>query len=64
MSDLMSLKSTAKHVLCDIAKHANALAMGLQNAAPPGSEKVPNKSIQYLVEIAHQLEEASRSLDN
>lgn len=60
----MSLKSTAKYVLGDIAKHANALATGLQNAAPPGSEKAPNKSVLYLVEIAQQLEDVSRNLDN
>ena len=62
-SELHSLKSGAKSVLKDIAKHAHTLAVGLQNAAPP-QESGPGKSILYLTEIAAILEEVSRSVDN
>ena len=61
-SELNSLKTGAKNVLKDIAKHAHTLATGLQNAAPP-QESGPGKSILYLTEIAAVLEEVSREVD-
>jgi hypothetical protein len=61
-ADLAALKLATKTVLKDIAKHANALAIGLQNAAPP-QDGGPNKSVQYLTETSLQLEELSRSID-
>jgi hypothetical protein len=62
-SEISSLKTAAKSVLRDIAKHAHTLATGLQNAAPP-QESGPGKSILYLTEIAATLEEVSRAVDD
>jgi hypothetical protein len=56
------LITATKSVLHDIAKHASALATGLQNAAPP-QEAGPSKSISYLTEIAAQLEEVCRTMN-
>ena len=50
-----------KTVLRDIAKHAHALATGLQNAAPP-QDSGPGKSISYLTDIAAELEGVCRTL--
>jgi hypothetical protein len=55
------LITATKSVLYDIAKHAHALATGLQNAAPP-QDSGPGKSISYLTEIAVHLEDACRTL--
>jgi hypothetical protein len=57
-----ALKAATKTVLNDIAKHANTLATGLQNAAPPMGGG-PNKSVLYLTEIAKELTDMSRSMD-
>lgn len=62
-ADLHSLATATKGVLREIAKHANGLATGLQNAAPP-QEGGPGKSILYLTEIATDLEELIRVIDN
>ena len=61
-SDAASLKLATKNVLQEIAKHALALATGLQNAAPP-LETGPNKSVQYLLEISEYLEKTSQTID-
>ena len=56
-----SLIMATKSTFCDIAKHANALAAGLQNAAPP-QDGAPGKSVMYLAEIAKTLEDMSRGI--
>jgi hypothetical protein len=61
-AEINSLKTATKTVLKDIAKHANGLATGLQNAAPP-SASGPGKTVLYLSEIAKELDEKSRTLD-
>ncbi|MES2217202.1 MAG: hypothetical protein V4501_02195 [Pseudomonadota bacterium] len=61
-SEINSLRAAAKTVLRDIAKHAHALASGLQNAAPP-QDSGPGKSILYLTEIGVVLQEASKNVD-
>jgi hypothetical protein len=62
-ADSNSLKSMTKSTLRDIAKHANNLANGLQNAAPPSEGGGVNKSVQYLLDTAAQLNELIESLD-
>jgi hypothetical protein len=52
-----------KNVLHEIATHAYALAMGLQNAAPPQELSKPIKTVQYLLETAVQLEQAHRTIE-
>lgn len=49
-----------KDKLHGLASQVYILAMGLQNAAPPGA---PAKSVQYLLETAAQLEQASNAID-
>jgi hypothetical protein len=53
-----------KNVLHDIATQAYALAMGLQNAAPPADQTQPAKTVQYLLETATQLEQANKSIED
>jgi hypothetical protein len=55
------LITATKSVLHDIAKHAHALATGLQNAAPP-QDSGPGKSISYLTDVAAELQEVCRTL--
>ncbi len=43
-----------------IANQANALAIGLQHAAPPGASL---QSVQYLLETATQLEQACDEIE-
>jgi hypothetical protein len=62
VAEVETLKAATKTVLRDIAKHANGLAVGLQNAAPP-QEKGPPKSVQYLTAIAAELESVCRTID-
>lgn len=52
-----------KNTLHDIATHSYALAMGLQNAAPPQEVSKPINTVQYLMETAKQLEQANRSIE-
>jgi hypothetical protein len=61
-TDLVVLAIATKSILRDVAKHANGLAVGLQNAAPPQDSK-PNRSVLYLAEIAAKLEELSHSIE-
>lgn len=44
-----------KHTLLETARHANGLAVGLQNAAPPQDNPPP--SVRYLLETTEQLQE-------
>jgi len=60
-AEVETLKTATKTVLRDIAKHANGLAVGLQNAAPP--QEGPPKSVQYLTAIAGELENICRIID-
>jgi hypothetical protein len=53
-----------KNVLHEIANHAYALAMGLQNAAPPQEEAKPAKTVQYLLDTAMHLQQCNRSIDD
>lgn len=53
-----------KNVLHEVASHAYALAMGLQNAAPPQDLNQPIKTVQYLLETAMYLEQTNRSIDD
>jgi hypothetical protein len=62
-SEINSLKIATRTVLRDIAKHAHGLATGLQNAAPP-QEGGPGKTVLYLTEIARELDEKGRGLDD
>ena len=62
VADAAALTAATKSVLSEIAKHANALALGLQNAAPL-QDTGPNKSVNYLLEVALMLEETRLSID-
>lgn len=61
-TDFTTLAMATKSVLREVAKHANGLAVGLQNAAPPQDAK-PNPSVLYLTEIAVKLEELGHSIE-
>ncbi len=53
-----------KNELHSVATQAYALAMGLQNASPPGVDGgKPLNTVQYLLETAMQLQEISREID-
>ncbi len=52
----MSNAHIVKHKLHELASQVYILATGLQNVAPPGA---PGQSVQYLLEIAAELEQAS-----
>ena len=55
MSDTAIIAATAKSSLLEIAKQAAALGTGLQNAAPGDKAGEPNPSVQYLLDIAEEL---------
>ena len=55
---------TAKNILHEIATHAYTLAMGLQNVAPLEETTSPGSSVQYLLETAIQLQQASQHIDD
>ena len=61
-ADIDALKAATKIVLQDIIKHANGLATGLQNAAPPQEGGV-SPSILYLTESATQMSQLIHVLD-
>jgi hypothetical protein len=50
-----------KNKMHALASQIYILATGLQNAAPPGT---PGKSIQYLFDIATDLERLSQGVEN
>lgn len=55
MTDLITIKASAKITLLEIAKQALALGTGLQNAAPSEKAGTPNTSVQYLLSTAENL---------
>ena len=55
MSDIAHQASTARQTLLALAKQANALAVGLQNAAPSDKSNQANPSIEYLVSVVAML---------
>lgn len=63
MSDTTIVASMAKAELAEIAKQANALGIGLQNAAPGDKTASPNNSVQYLLEVAACLTKKVEELD-
>ena len=52
-----------RNTLHEIATHAYALAMGLQNAAPPQEQGKPALTVQYLLEVTMQLEQVNCSIE-
>lgn len=52
-----------KNTLHEIATHSYAIAMGLQNAAPPQEVNKPADTVQYLMDIAKQLEQTNRTIE-
>lgn len=63
MSDVAILASSVKAALLEIAKQANALGVGLQNASPGKKGSVPNQSIQYLLDVSAYLVKKAEVLD-
>jgi hypothetical protein len=63
MSDTAILAAMAKTTLTEIAKQANALGVGLQNAAPGDKAAAPNNSVQYLLDVASCLTKKIEELD-
>lgn len=63
MSDTTILAAMAKAELAEIAKQANALGVGLQNAAPGDKAAAPNNSVQYLLDVAVCLTKKIEELD-
>ena len=59
MSDTAILALQAKTTLAEIAKQANTLGVGLQNAAPGDKGNAPNNSVQYLLDMAVSLNKLS-----
>lgn len=55
MSDIAQQAASMQQTLLDIAKQANDLGIGLQNAAPSDKAGVPNPSIEYLTAVAATL---------
>ncbi len=64
MSDTAILASQVKAVLLEVAKQANALGVGLQNAAPADKAGAPNNSIQYLLDVAVYLTKKAEESDS
>lgn len=64
MSDTAILAAMAKTALIEIAKQANALGVGLQNAAPGDKAGTPNNSVQYLLDVAAYLTKKTEALDS
>jgi hypothetical protein len=52
-----------RNVMHEIATHAYALAMGLQNAAPPQESSKPIKTVQYLLDTAMQIQQCNREIE-
>lgn len=61
MSDIAILAASVKTTLLEIAKQANALGTGLQNAAP--GDAPPNSSVLYLLKIAESLHQSAESCE-
>lgn len=63
MSDLAILAASTKKTFLDLAKQSSALGIGLQNAAPGDKTGTPNNSVQYLLEIAENLNTLAQLCD-
>ena len=59
MSDIEIVASQVKMTLAEIAKQANVLGVGLQNAAPGDKLGAPNNSVQYLLDVSTKLNKKS-----
>lgn len=59
MTDIAVTIALSEAALLDVAKQASGLAIGLQNAAPGSGAGAPNKSVQYLLDIAAYVTEAA-----
>lgn len=55
MTDITAVIVALEASLLDVARQAQVLATGLQNAAPGDKENAPNKSVLYLFEAAEKL---------
>lgn len=55
MSEAAILAASVRAALTEVAKQAEALATGLQNAAPAEKTGVPNNSVLYLLNIAETI---------
>jgi len=55
MSDLRILAASTKGSLIEVARQADALGKGLQNAAPGNKTGTPNDSVTYLISISDSL---------
>jgi len=53
-----------KNVFHALATQAHNLAMGLQNAAPPGKENKSMNTINYLSEMSKELEKISHHMED
>lgn len=63
MNDTALVASVVKTTLQDIARQANALGTGLQNAALGDKSGTPNNSVQYLLDIASDLSSWAEKCD-
>ncbi|MDR3491606.1 MAG: type IVB secretion system protein IcmQ [Gammaproteobacteria bacterium] len=61
--DINSLKSISQQTVREIAKQASALAVGLENAAPPQNGG-PNKSVAYLSETGALAQELIHTMED
>lgn len=62
MTDIAVIAESIETTLLDVAKQAATLATGLQNVAPHDKAATPNKSVQYLFEIADVLTDAAEKV--
>lgn len=63
MTDIAIIANATKASLNEIAKQANALGVGLQNAAPGDRVGASNPSIQYLLAISESLRVIAEKCD-
>lgn len=63
MTDVALIAATVKTTLQEVAKQAEGLATGLQNAAPGSAALTPNKSVQYLFSTSEQLAKLAEQCD-
>ena len=55
MSDALIFAASIKMSLLEVAKQAEALGLGLQNAAPGEKAGTPNNSVSYLLAISENI---------
>lgn len=63
MGDIAQQAAVTQQTLLEIAKQANALGVGLQNAAPSDKLGTPNPSIEYLTAVAAMLTTLAEACD-